>query len=160
MRDFLKKILLRLPFIAGINQLKDYSQRDLVSLLDELEAECKSHSYLDIKTKQELIENGIKNYPEFYGLNRKIICKWFLSYKESNQVTGKQPDVHPDYFKIVAKNDEEFKKELADKRKEDPSYDPKKEAMNQILNITKAKSQDTGRKRRGGGEYVQYENVD
>lgn len=159
MREFLKKELQRLPFTAGINQTKDYSQVQLTELLNELEEECRNERVLSVEKKKELIENGILNDSEFYGLNRKIINKWFYQHKVANQVAGKQQKDSPEYLATKAKNDDYYKKMVADRKKEDPSYNPAKEAMDYLLNLTKIKTQAPTKKRRRGGSYVDFEEV-
>ena len=159
MKNFLFKILNRLPFLAGINQIKDLSPNQVAELVQELLDECNRHTSLTDQKKQELIENGIKNEQEFYGLNVRILNKWFYQYKSSNQIAGRQPADSPDYLKTVEENDRKYKKMLEEKRKEDPDYDPKKEAMNQILNITKAKAQSPKRRRRRPGQEIDFEEV-
>jgi hypothetical protein len=138
MRNFLKKTLMKLPFTAGINQAEKLGSTQLVNeLLDELNSTCNRFSIPD-KVKQEIIEDGIRQDPDFYGLNSKILYKWFSRYVE--QMKRKAPQSHADISEIVSENEIYYKKMLADLKEANPDYDVVKAAKEIYANLAATKS--------------------
>ena len=159
MKEFIKKTLQRLPFLAGVDQLKGMDTHTAGQLVQELLAECSKHKIPEDK-KQELILSGIKSEEYFKGLTVALIHKWFYAWRVANQHAGIQPDDTDDYWRIKRRNDAFYKNQLAEIRKGNPSYDPAKEALDQIKRFTQGVVQKPKTKtKKVQGDEAEYEEV-
>ena len=147
MKQFIKKIIERLPIITGYDQKSKLSRQQMISLVEELVAECNRHR-IPSEVKEKIIEDGCRSEHPFYGLNVALINKWMYSWKVQNQVAGRTSGDDDGYWKIKQENDRKYKRQLEEERKKDPGYNPEKEFMKQMYELANRKSVRTGP---GGG---------
>ncbi|MDA1120893.1 MAG: hypothetical protein O2887_10465 [Bacteroidetes bacterium] len=126
MKDFLKKTFLRLPITSGIDQAQKLGPSGSKELIADLEKTCNRFK-LPERIKEQIIDDGIMNDPDFYGLNSKILFKWFSRYIERMKLTA--PQSHVDISEIERENEIKYKKMLEEKKRQNPDYNPEKEAI-------------------------------
>ncbi len=135
MRDFYKEMLFKkLPVNYGIKFYSSMSDSDLIMLLDGLEDISKQfQNIIPYDLQKKLIEEAVIKADKFTGLDVRFVYKALQGYKESRTAlhVSKQ---HKQEGEEERRNKEFYTKQLQQKKKENPNYDPIEEYKKQMEN--------------------------
>jgi len=140
MKEFLNKTILRLPIIAGINQAEKLGIDGTKELILELEKACNKYK-LPKDIKKSMIIRGIETEHEFYGLNPRLIHKWFSAYIQAHK---SELTIYENLNELEEANRIKYEKMIAEKRKLNPDYDPQSEMLQRVEEMSMVKPEFVG----------------
>lgn len=132
MKEFFLKLLLdRLPKLAGITMYSKWTKEELRDHVSILAGVCAKFSHIPDEQKKKLILDGIIEEKDFTGLTARFVQKVLHSFWNTRVVQHVSKE-HKTETEQDRANAEEAKRILAEKRRQNPDYDPVEEFKKQF----------------------------